>query len=111
MASRQSTVDYIVEQCTSTDSVSARKMFGDYAIYCGEKTVALVCDDQLFVKPTAEGRAFLGACPEGPPYPGAKPWLIISGEKWDDHAWLSELVRITAAQLPIPRKKTPKKTG
>jgi len=25
-------------------------MFGEYALYCGDKVVALVCDDQLFVK-------------------------------------------------------------
>jgi TfoX/Sxy family transcriptional regulator of competence genes len=31
-------------------------MFGEYAIYCNEKVVALVCDNQVFVKPTAAGR-------------------------------------------------------
>ncbi|MEO7108087.1 MAG: TfoX/Sxy family protein [Rhodoferax sp.] len=109
MASKQSTVDFIVEQISSTGIVSAKKMFGEYGIYCGEKMVALVCDDQLFVKPTLGGKAFLGECSEGPPYPGAKPCFIISGEKWDDHEWLSQLMNITSAQLPIPKKKAPKK--
>lgn len=110
MSSKQSTVDFIVEQISSTGIVSAKKMFGEYGIYCGEKMVALVCDDQLFVKPTPDGKAFLGECTEGPPYPGAKLCFIIPGEKWDDHEWLSHLIKITAAQLPIPKKKAPKKS-
>lgn len=111
MASKQTTVDFIVEQLSSAGIVSGKKMFGEYGIYCDEKMVALVCDDQLFVKPTSGGKDFLGECSEGPPYPGAKPCFIISGEKWDDHEWLSQLIKITSAQLPNPKKKTPKKSG
>ncbi|MBZ5788566.1 TfoX/Sxy family protein [Burkholderia contaminans] len=105
MASSQSTVDFIVEQMGAAGTVSARKMFGEYGIYCDGKMAALVCDDRLFVKPTPEGRAFLGACEEGSPYPGAKPHLVIGGERWDDREWLSALIRITAAQLPVPVKR------
>ena len=111
MASKQSTVDFIIDQISSAGVVSAKKMFGEYGIYCGEKMVALVCNDQLFIKPTLEGKAFLGECAEGPPYPGAKPCFIIPGEKWDDQEWLSRLISITATQLPVPKKKATKKSG
>lgn len=57
MASSQGTVDFIVEQTAAAGTVSARKMFGEYGIYCDGRIVALVCDDRLFVKPTPEGRA------------------------------------------------------
>jgi DNA transformation protein and related proteins len=40
-----------------------------------------------------------------PPYPGAKPYYFISGEQWDDAEWLSELIRLTSAELPLPKKK------
>lgn len=50
-------------------------MFGEYALYCDGKTVALICDDQLFIKPTVSGHAYIGAVAEGFPYPGAKPWF------------------------------------
>lgn len=40
--------------------MAARKMFGEYALYCDDKVVALVCDNSLFVTPTDEGRAFEG---------------------------------------------------
>ncbi|KVQ01136.1 competence protein TfoX [Burkholderia ubonensis] len=105
MASSQSTVDFIVEQMAAAGAVSARKMFGEYGIYCDGKMVALVCDDRLFVKPTPDGKAFLGECEESPPYPGAKPCFVISGERWDEREWLSRLIRITAAQLPPPKPR------
>jgi TfoX/Sxy family transcriptional regulator of competence genes len=34
-------------------------MFGEYGLYSSGKMVALVCDDALYVKPTAAGRAFI----------------------------------------------------
>lgn len=113
MASKQDNVDFILEQLTDAGDVSARKMFGEYAIYCRGKIVALFCDDQLFVKPTDAGRAFIGKVSqvkEGPPYPGAKLWFAIGGDHWEDGEWLSELVRITERALPPPKPKSPKKT-
>ncbi|GJD51723.1 hypothetical protein OPKNFCMD_4478 [Methylobacterium crusticola] len=55
MASQQSTVDFILEQAGAAGALSARRMFGEYALYCDGKTVALVCDDQLFLKLTEAG--------------------------------------------------------
>lgn len=105
MSSRQSTVDFILEQIANAGSVRAKKMFGEYAIYCDEKVVALVCDDQLFVKPTRAARELIKDCIEGRPYPGAKPYFLISGEMWDDSEWLTELVKISASELPLPKSK------
>lgn len=105
MSSKQSTVDFILEQITNAGTVYAKKMFGEYALYCDDKVVALVCDDQLFVKPTKAGKAFISNYIEGHPYVGAKPYLLISGEIWDDKEWLTELIQITAAELPLPKKK------
>lgn len=67
MATQQSTIDFILEQIAEAGAVSAKKMFGEYGIYCGEKIVALVCDDQLFVKPTIAGKTFIGLFVERPP--------------------------------------------
>ena len=44
---------------------------------------------------------------ESCPYPGAKPYFLISGNKWDDRAWLVNLIQISAAELPLPKKKAP----
>lgn len=109
MASKPSTVDFIVEQAAAA-SLSSRKMFGEYALFCQGKLVALVCDDQLFVKPTAEGRAYVGPVTEAPPYPSAKPCLVIDGDRWDDRDWLAGLFAVSAANLPTPapKKRRPK---
>jgi len=108
MASKQSSVDFFVEQMTDAGDVSARKMFGEYGVYCDGKVVALVCDDQLFVKPTAAGRALIGKVTEGLPYPGAKPWFVVAGSDCENSDWLSELIRLTARELPLPKPKKPK---
>jgi len=52
MASDIAFVQYIAGQLHNVGTVRYRKMFGEYALYCNEKVVALVCDMQLFVKPT-----------------------------------------------------------
>ena len=108
MASRQNTVDLILEQIAGAGAVSARKMFGEFTVYCDEKPVAIVADDQFFVKPTAAGKAFVGQFAEGSPYPGAKPCLLIPHDKWDDRPWMSQLIRRTADELPAAKKKAPR---
>ncbi|MGV3491533.1 MAG: TfoX/Sxy family protein [Devosia sp.] len=109
MASQQGTVDYLLEQLAGAGDVSARKMFGEYGVYCDGRIVALICNDQFYLKPTPEGRAFLGdAVDEQPAYDGAKPSFRIAGERWDDVDWMVELVRVTTAALPLPKPK-PKK--
>lgn len=107
MASDASFVDYVRDQIDG-GPLSYRKMFGEYAVYHGEKVVALICDNQLFIKPTKAGRALLGRPVEAPPYPGAKPHFLIE-ELLDDRDQLSELIRLTAAEIPEPKPKTPKK--
>ena len=105
MSSSQNTVDFIIAQMSGAGDVSFKKMFGEYGIYCGGKMVASVCDDKLFVKPSTRGRAYIGDVVEASPYPGAKPSFLIPVEKLGDHEWLSELIKITAEELPIPVKK------
>lgn len=109
MASRQETVDYVLEQIGEAGRVSARKMFGEFGIYCDGKFVALVCDDELFIKPTDEGREFSPDQAEGSPYPNAKPHFHITGDQLEDRDWVCEFLRITTAALPAPKPKKPRK--
>ena len=110
MATKVSTIEYIEDQLAEVPEVHSRKMFGEYALYVGDKVVALVCDDELFVKMTAEGREFVGEkCEERPAYPGAKASMWIDADMVDDHSWLCELIRITAEVLPEPKPKKKKR--
>lgn len=106
MASDPKTVAFLVDQIASAGVVHAKPMFGEYGLYCDGKMVAMVCDDQLFVKPTAGGRAFAGLVDERPPYPGAKPCLLIDTDRWDDSDWLSRLISISVAELPMPKPRS-----
>ncbi|MES3101198.1 TfoX/Sxy family protein [Sphingomonas faeni] len=108
MASDRKTVAFIVDQLAAAGEASAKPMFGEYGLYCDGKMVGLICDDQLFVKPTPGGSAFAGAIDEAPPYPGAKPCLLVDADRWDDAEWLAELVRISTAELPMPKPRKPK---
>lgn len=105
MSSQQATVDAIILAGSGAGDVSARKMFGEYALYCDGKVVGLICNDDLFVKPTAAGRRIAGPVDEAPPYRGAKPSLLIPRERWEDGAWLSNLIRASADELPLPKVK------
>ncbi|MGE5490248.1 MAG: TfoX/Sxy family protein [Actinomycetota bacterium] len=104
MASDQDFVEYIRDQISGAGTITFRKMFGEYAVYANGKVIALVCDNQLFLKPTEGGRAFIGTPTEAPPYPGAKPHFLI-GDELDDREWVSSLVRITEMELPLPKPK------
>ncbi len=105
MATAQSTVDFLTDQLAGAGDIRSRKMFGEYAIYCDDKVVALVCDDQLYVKPTEAGKAFIGSAIEAPPYPGSKNYYWIDESQWEDREWLTELIKKTAVELPQKKPK------
>ena len=108
MASDEEFVSFLCEQMSGAGRIRYRKMFGEYAIYCDEKVVALVCDNRLFIKPTQNGRAYIGEVVEAPAYPGARMSFLIE-EKFEDSEWLCDLVRLTAEELPQPKPKHPKR--
>ncbi len=110
MATQKRTVDYLLEQSTSAGAVSTKPMFGEYGVYVDGKMIGSICDDQLYVKPTASGRLHAEPVPEAPPYPGAKPHLLIEADRWDDAEWLGDLLRVTAAELPMPKPRKSKRS-
>lgn len=79
-------------------------MFGEYALYIDGKVVALVCDDEVFLKPTLEGSKMLKDPKQGSPYPGAKPHLCVT-DHIDDRKLLVSLFSVTADSLPPPKAK------
>jgi len=109
MASDQSFVEFIQDQIENAGTITYKKMFGEYGVYSNGKIFALICDNQLFIKPTEAGRAFIGDVTEAPPYPGAKMYFLIEGQ-FEDREWLSELIRRTVEELPEPKPKKKKKS-
>ncbi|MFD1950302.1 TfoX/Sxy family protein [Sphingomonas arantia] len=105
MATQRRTVDYLLEQTTGAGAVSTKPMFGEYGVYVGGKMIGSICDDQLYVKSTASGRLHAEPVSEASPYPAAKLHLLIKADRWDDAEWLSDLLRFTAADLPMPKPR------
>ena len=106
MASDKEFVAFVCEQLRGAGEIASRRMFGEAAVYLDGKVVGLVCDNQLFVKPTAIGRATLGAPTEAPPYPGASNWFLMTD--LDDPEFLATLIRDTADALPASKIKANK---
>ena len=49
MASNPDFVQYIADQCGGAGKIEARKMFGDYGIYCNGKIFGLICDNGFYL--------------------------------------------------------------
>jgi len=110
MASDKDFVEFVVDQIKNAGEISYRKMFGEYAVYCDAKVIALICNNHLYIKPTVGGRVFVGIVVEAPPYPSAKLHFLIEDE-FEDSEWISELAKITADELPIPKPRKKKEKG
>lgn len=108
MATKASTIEYLVDQLREAGVIRAQKMFGEYALYCDGKVVAFVCDNQFYLKPTEPGKDFFSEAVLAPPYPGAKRYLLIEPDRWERRDWLCELIRLTVKALPVPKSKKTK---
>jgi DNA transformation protein len=108
MATEQRTADFIAEQCAGAGEIRTRKMFGEFALYCDEKVVGFICDDQLFVKITPGSRPFLDDSHDAPAYPGSKPYIRVPEDYWDDTDWMTRIIRATADSVPLRKPKKPR---
>ena len=106
MASNPDFVQYVADQCAGAGTITVKKMFGDYCIYCNGKVFGLICDNRFYVKPTEVGRALLGSPVLRAPYDGCKEYFFI--EDVDDHQLISTLVKETYKVLPEPKPKKKK---
>jgi TfoX/Sxy family transcriptional regulator of competence genes len=109
MATSQETVDYMVDQLSDAGEIRAKRMFGEWGIYCDDKFIGVICNDTLFIKTTPAGLDHCGEDAEqAPPYKGAKPSLVISEAQLEDRTWLKQLINVTYAALPKPKPKKKK---
>lgn len=91
MPSSKEYLSYIMEQLAPLEGITTRQMMGEYIIYYQGKIAAELCDDRLLVKPVSAALALLPDAPQEPPYPGAKPMLLVAMEP----------------ELPAPKPKKP----
>ena len=103
MASNTDFVQYIIDQCSGAGDISVKKMMGDYCIYCDGILFGLICDNNLFIKPTYQGASQLKEVVMRSPYPGAKEHFLITDV--DDRDNLVSIVKATIPALPRPKAK------
>lgn len=108
MGSKKQTADFVVDQLAPAGEIQAKRMFGEYGLYCNGVFFGLICDDRVFVKPTAAGREFIGSPVEGIPYPNARPHFLID-DQIDSGPWVCDLVRLTVQELADQTKPKRKK--
>jgi TfoX/Sxy family transcriptional regulator of competence genes len=101
-------MDFLLDVLSDSQQVSSRRMFGEYCLYYAGRPVGLVCDGQLFLKPSEAGRRLMKEPDEGAPFPGARPHLRISPDLWDDRSWMNTLVRATFDNLPPSKQPKPR---
>lgn len=106
MATGKEFVDFILDQLSGLPGVRTRAMMGEYVLYYQEKVVGGVYDNRLLVKPVSSALALVKNPVLEPPYPGAKPLLLI--ENVEDRKFLTDIVKTVAAQLPAPKPKKSK---
>lgn len=108
MATDQDFITYVAEQAGLGERLTQRRMFGEYALYVDEKVVAFACDNSLFVKPSQAAARLAPDLPQRAPYPGAKDYPVAD-ELLDDADALRRLLVETAALMPAPKPKKPRK--
>ncbi len=109
MASDIDFVEFVTDQIHDECEMSFRKMFGGITLYSKGKVVGLICDNQLFIKPTNAGKEYIGDFVEAPAYTGAKPSLLIQ-DQIENAEWLTKLILITEKELPRPKPKVKRKS-
>lgn len=106
MASTIDFVEYVCEQIDGAGNITYKKMFGEYGVYCDGKIIGLICDNQFFIKKTKIGEDLLVTGEEASPYTNAKPHFII--DCLADKEFLSNFIKKTCEELPIPKSKKKK---
>ena len=103
MASSREYLDFILDQLSALDGITARAMMGEYIIYLNGKIVGGIYDDRFLVKPTKSAEKMMPDAPRELPYEGAKEMLLVDNE--ENRAFLEELISAVAGDLPEPKKR------
>ena len=105
MSTQKETVEFILEQLGNSKRFSMRAMFGEYALYADGKVVALVCDDQLYVKILPASATLEKLCEKDAPYPGARPHYVVAEDQLSSIEDLPDILLDISKSLPAKKKK------
>ena len=78
MATNKEYLNFILDQLSRLDGITAKQMMGEYIIYYHGRTAAHLCDDRLLVKPVPSAVKLMPHAKYEPPYDGAKEGLAAA---------------------------------
>ncbi len=107
MSTQKETVEFILEKLGEPKHFSVRAMFGEYALYADGKVVALVCNDQLYVKILPASAELENICEKDEAYPGSKKFYVVEESELSRIKNLPDILLDIARSLP--EKKVKKK--
>lgn len=110
MATTKEFHDFILENLQKVGEVSTRKMMGEYCVYYQGKMIGDICDNCLFLKPTASVLRLLPDAERAYPYEGSKT-LMVMVEDVEDTALMKKLLEGMYGELLEPKKKKAKSKG
>lgn len=106
MASTKEYRDFVLEQLSGLEGVSARPMMGEYLLYYRGSVVGGIYDDLLLLKPVPGALRLLREAGLEEqwelPYAGAKELLLADVDRRE---LLCRMVRIVAEELPAPNSR------
>ena len=108
MSTDPSFIEYISELLAPLGTIRAKKMFGEYGIYCDEVFFAMVCDGFLYFQVNEEVAREFSELEE--PYPGGKPAGKATPDLLENREELLRVARLSwEYKSSMPVKKTKKR--
>ena len=107
MASSKEYLEFILDQLSGLDEISYKSMMGEYIIYYRGKIAGGIYDDRFLVRPVKAAKDRMPEAEMELPYEGAKEMLLV--DNVENREFLRELLEAMYDELPVPRKKNPKK--
>ena len=103
MASSREYLEFILDQLSALDGITARAMMGEYIICLNGKIVGGIYDDRFLVKPTKSAEKMMPDAPRELPHEGAKEMLLV--DNVEDREFMAALISAVAGDLPEPKKR------
>lgn len=100
MASSAEFVRFVCGQLADAGTITCKRMFGEYGLWCDGKFFATIENNMLCLKITEAGCKMLPDAEIVQPHEGA---FFLYVAELDDRTFLADLVRQTCAALPAPR--------
>lgn len=109
MATSKDFMNYVEGKLTHIPGIRSRAMFGEYAFYCQDVVVGLVCDETVFLKITDQTSQIFGNDVEkGPAYPGSKDFYIVTEAMLEDQSLMKKVIEACRDDVLASKKKKKK---